>query len=74
MQGVQGVQGCLGGVQGVPGGGPRGGPEVLGGKLLKTQKTRKTLRNCMVSLLRSNIPDFVQEVAVGQIAQGKPPS
>ena len=30
----------------------------------KNEKTRKTLRNCMVSLLRSNIQDFVQEVPV----------
>ena len=32
---------------------------------LKTRKTRKTLRNCISSLLRSNIQDFVQEVPVG---------
>ena len=34
------------------------------------KKTRKT--NCMASLLRSNIQDFVQEVPVGQMAQGTP--
>ena len=28
--------------------------------------------NCMASLLRSNIQDFVQEVSVGQMAQGTP--
>ena len=63
--------GCLGGG---PGGsrGSRGGPEVLGGKRIKHEKTRKTLRNCMASLLRSNIQDFVQEVPVGQMAQGTP--
>ena len=49
------------------------GPEVLGGKTAKnTKKTRKTLRNCMASLLRGNIQDFVQEVPVGQMAQGTP--
>ena len=64
-QGVQGVQGCLGGVQGVPGGsrGSRGG-EVLGGKTAKNEKTRKTVRNCIL--------DVVQEVPVGQMAQGTP--
>ena len=34
-------------------------------KRLKTRKIRKTLRNCMAQ-------DFVQEVPVGQIAQGTP--
>ena len=52
------------GVQGRP-----GSPGCLGAK---NTKTRKTLRNCMASLLRSNIQDFVQEVPVGQIAQGTP--
>ena len=56
-----------GGVQAV-----QAGPEVLGGKTAKHQKTRKTLRNCMASLLRSNSQDFVQEVPVGQMAQGTP--
>ena len=38
----------------------------------KTQKRRKTLRNCMASLLRSNIQDFVQEVPVGQMLRVPP--
>ena len=41
-------------------------------RLKKHEKTRKTLRNGMASLLRSNIQDFVQEVPVGQMAQGTP--
>ena len=68
-RGVWGGPGGSRGVQGVPGG-VQGGPEVLGEKRLKQQKTRKMLRNCMASLLRSNIQDFVQEVPVGQMAQG----
>ena len=55
----EGVQ--VQGVQGVGG--------VFG---LKTRKTRKTLRSCMARLLRSYIQDFVQEVPVGQMAQGTP--
>ena len=58
-------------VEGVPGG-VQGGPEVLGRKTAKNTKNRKTLRNCMASLLRSNIHNFVQEVPVGQMAQGTP--
>ena len=61
------------GVWGGPGGsrGSRGGPEALGGKTAKKhEKTRKTLRNCMASLLRSNIQNFVEEVPLGQMAQG----
>ena len=55
----------------------RGGPGVPGGlggvwaeKRLKHEKNGKTLRSCMARLLRSNIQDFVQEVPVGQMAQG----
>ena len=58
------------------GGGPgfqgesRGSAEVLG---RNTKKPEKTLWNCMASLVRSNIQDFVQEeVPVGQMAQGTP--
>ena len=68
---VQGVQGCLGGVQGVPGG-VLGGSRGFGRKNVKTRKTRKTLRNCMASLLRSDIQDFVQEVPAGQMARVPP--
>ena len=70
--GSRGSRGVWGGVQGVC----RGSR----GKTLKrnTKKPRKTLWNCMASLLRSNIQDFVQEVPVGQVAQGSacrgPPS
>ena len=49
----------------------RGRPEVLGGKTAKTRKTRKT-RSCVARLLRSSIQEFVQEVLVGQMAQGTP--
>ena len=38
----------------------------------KTRRIRQTFRNCMSSLLRS-IQDCVQEVPVGQMAQGTPP-
>ena len=69
---VQGVQGCLRGVQGVPGVVQGGVQRFWAEKRLKHEKTRKTLRNCMASLLRSNIQDFVQEVPVGQMAQGTP--
>ena len=55
-----GVQGWLGGVQGVPG-------VVQGGSRSFGRKNG----NCMASLLRSNIQDFV-EVPVGQMAQGTP--
>ena len=52
---VQGLQGCLGGVQ-VKGG-------FMGAKKkLKTRKTRKMLRSCVATLLRSYIHDLVQEV------------
>ena len=50
----------------------KGGSRDFAEKRLKHEKTRKTLRNCMASLLRSNIQDFVQEVPVGQMAQGTP--
>ena len=53
------MQGCLGGVQGVSG-------------VQRFWAERKMVRNCMASLLRS-IQDFVQEVPVGQMAQGMPP-
>ena len=65
------MQGCLGGGPGRsregPGrsGGGEGGPEVPA----KNTKTRKTV---WLGLLRSNIQDFVQEVPVGQMAQGTP--
>ena len=39
----------------------------------KTNEIRQTSRSCMSSLLRS-IQDCVQEVPVGQMAQGTPPS
>ena len=72
--GVQGGSRGSRAVWGGPGvpGGSRGGPELFGGKRLEHEKTRKTLRNCVASLLRSNIQDFVQEVPVGQMAQGTP--
>ena len=54
---------------GVPGA-SRGGPQVFPKKTSKNTKTTKTLRSCMARLLRSNIQDFVQEVA--QMAQGTP--
>ena len=58
---------------GVSGVGFRGFQTGVGGVLgQKHEKTRKTLRNCVASLLRSNIQDFVQEVPVGQMAQGTP--
>ena len=50
----------------------RRGLKVLGEKMAKNTKTRKTLRKCMASLLRKNIQDFVQEVPVSQMAQGTP--
>ena len=53
-----------GGVSGGGAGSFSGGPD--------TRKTRKTLRNCIASLLRSNIQDFVQEVPVGQNGSGYP--
>ena len=68
MQGGPGGPGVSGGGPGVPGI-FLGGSRFFFGKL---EKTRKTLWNCMASLLRSNIQDFVQEVRVGQMAQGTP--
>ena len=61
-----GGQGCLGGCRGFQGG-FRGVQRGFGPK---HKKTRQTLRNCVASLLRSNIQDFVQEVPLGQMAQG----
>ena len=52
---------------GVSGGGPggsRGGPGGVQRFWAENEKTRKTPRN---------IQDFVQEVPVGQMAQGVPP-
>ena len=40
----------------------------------KTRKIRQTFRSCLSSLTRSCIQDCVQEVPVGQMAQGTPPS
>ena len=40
----------------------------------KKHEIRQTSRSCMSSLLRSCIQDCVQEVPVGQVAQGTPPS
>ena len=75
----------LRGVQGGPGRGSREGVEgevqhsanpgrgVQGLGRNRFKQTRKTLRNCMARLLRSNIQDFfVQEILVGQTAQGTP--
>ena len=64
-RGVRGSRGVWGGSRGLQG---RSGSE----KRLKHEKTRKTLRNCMASLLRSSIQDFVQEVPVGQMAHTPP--
>ena len=41
-------------------------------KIINTKKPEKRFRGCMARLLRSNIQDFVQEVPVGQMAQGTP--
>ena len=49
-------------------GGVQGGPGVPGGVQAGLAKNT----NCMASLLRSNIQDFVQEVPVHQMAQGTP--
>ena len=55
----------------------RGGPGGSGGvwrgpgRGRKNLKTRKKLRSCMARRLRRNIQDFVQEVPVGQMGQGK---
>ena len=74
---VQAHPESLGGVQAVQG----GAGEVSGGcrargsaTSRKTRKIRQTFRSCMSSLTRSCIQDCVQEVAVGQMAQGTPPS
>ena len=40
----------------------------------KTRKIRQTFRSCLSSLTRSCIQDCVQEVPVGPMAQGTPPS
>ena len=52
-------------------GGPKAGPEPQGKKTVTRKKPEK-FRSCMARLLRSNIQDFVQKVAVGQMAQGTP--
>ena len=58
-----------------PGGPGRGVQERSGGCTAsrKTRKIRQTFRSCLSSLLRSCIQDCVQEVPVGQMAQGTPP-
>ena len=53
-------------------GGSKGGPEVLGGKTAKNTKKPEKRAGTVASLVRSNIQDFVQEVPVGQMAQGTP--
>ena len=54
---------------------PRGGagPEPLQ-PAVKTRKIRQTFRSRLSSLTRSCIQDCVQEVPVGPMAQGTPPS
>ena len=57
-------------------GGPRavqGVQSIRGEKTVKHEKSRKTRRSCVARLLRSSIQDFVQEVPVGQMAQGPTP-
>ena len=57
-------------VQAHPGGGCRARASATS---RKTQKIRQTFRSCLSSLTRSCIQDCVQEVPVGQMAQGSPP-
>ena len=62
-------------IPGVPGGvqrGSRGSRRFATSR--KTRKIRQTFRSCLSSLTRSCIQDCVQEVPVGQMAQGTPPS
>ena len=56
-----------GGVQGIPGEVHRGS-KFWAEKRLKTRKNQKN----ELSLLHGNIQDFLQEVPVGQMAQGTP--
>ena len=49
------------------------GPEPLQ-PAVKHKKIRQTFRSCLSSLTRSCIQDCVQEVPVGPMAQGTPPS
>ena len=53
-------------------GGPRRFRRGQGGSSRKTRKIRQTFRSCLSSLTRSCIQDCVQEVPVGQMAQGTP--
>ena len=52
--------------------GARGSRGVWGGSRKFQGRSKGGSRNRMASLLRSNIQDFVQEVPVGQMAQGTP--
>ena len=67
------MQGGAGGPGGprVSGGGPGGSRAVQGG--CRGFGRQKNAPELSAGLPRSNIQDFVQEVPVGQMAQGTPP-